>query len=84
MNWRIEYDEKSNKIVRDEATEDDRCRIYYYVNGGNDTEGIGVVDKTREKCVEKLLKELRSDIRELRKELKEKQRLFDELEISLY
>ena len=82
MNWRIEYDEKSNKIVTDEATEDD-CRAYYFINGNDNTSGTGIIDKTREKCIEKLLKELRSDIRRVRKELKEKQRLYDELEISL-
>lgn len=82
MNWRIEYDEKTNKIVTDEATED-VCGSYYFCNKIDDTAGTGIIDKTREKCVEKLLKELRADIRKVRKELKEKQRLYDELEDSL-
>ena len=79
----MEYDEKTNKIVRDEATEEDSRRSYYFINGNEHTSGTGVIDKTREKCIDILLKELRSDIRRVRKELKEKQRLYDELEDSL-
>ena len=79
-HWKIEFDRKTNEIVTDEPTEGS---CWEYCFSRPESRGFGVIARTRQTCVKKILKELKDDIKILKRELKAKQGAFIKIKTIL-
>lgn len=72
-HWKMEFDKKNNKIITDEPT-DEKCFDYLFSNVKE--RGIGTICYNRKSCINKILKEVKNNIKNLKIELKEKENVF--------